>query len=85
MRNDIERILEDYEIDDPDGLSNDLQDYIKGQLEDAYNDLKDNIDSSLWDLEHQLSGIKMTKTLQQKMVWETVGHCEPEELNFVIK
>ena len=52
MRNDIERILEDYEIDDPDGLSNDLQDYIKGQLEDAYNDLKDDIDSSLWDLEH---------------------------------
>ena len=61
MRNDIERILEDYEIDDPDGLSNDLQDYIKGQLEDAYNDLKDDIDSSLWDLEHQLSGIKMTQ------------------------
>ena len=52
MKNDIERILEDYKIDDPDGLNNDLQDYIKGQLEDAYNDLKDDIDSSLWYLEH---------------------------------
>ena len=52
MKNDIERILEDYKIDDPDGLSNDLQDYLKGKLEDAYNGVKDNIDSSLWDLEH---------------------------------
>jgi len=52
MKNDIERILEDYKIDDPDRLNNDLQDYIKGQLEDAYNSLKDDIDSSLWDLEH---------------------------------
>lgn len=52
MKNDIERILEDYEIDDSDGLSNDLQDYLKGQLEDAYNDLKDDIDNNLWDLEH---------------------------------
>ena len=52
MKNDIERILEDYEIDDPDGLSNDLQDYLKGKPEDAYNDLKDDIDSSLWYLEH---------------------------------
>lgn len=60
MKNDIERILEDYEIDDPDGLSNDLQDYLKGRLEDAYNDLKDDIDSSLWDLKHQLGEVKMT-------------------------
>lgn len=52
MKNDIERILEDYKIDDPDGLSNDLQDYLKGKLEDAYNDLKDDIDNSLWYLEH---------------------------------
>ena len=52
MKNDIERILEDYEIDDSDGLSNDLQDYLKGQLEDAYNDLKDDININLWDLEH---------------------------------
>ena len=52
MKNDIERILEDYEIDDSDGLSNDLEDYLEGQLEDAYNDLKDDIDISLWDLKH---------------------------------
>ncbi|MDN5580867.1 MAG: hypothetical protein L0G21_09870 [Lactococcus raffinolactis] len=52
MKNDIERILEDYEIDDPDGLNNDLQDYLKGQLEDAYNDLKNDIDNSLWNLKH---------------------------------
>ena len=52
MKNDIEKILEDYEIDDSDGLSNDLQDYLKGQLEDAYNDLKDDININLWDLEH---------------------------------
>lgn len=35
MKNDIERILEDYEIDDSDGLNDDLQDYLEGQLEDA--------------------------------------------------
>jgi len=52
MKNDIEKILEDYKIDDSDGLSNDLQDYLKGQLEDAYNDLKDGIDNSLWNLKH---------------------------------
>lgn len=52
MKNDIEKILEDYEIDDSDGLSNDLQDYLEGQLEDAYNDLKDDIDNSLWNLKH---------------------------------
>ena len=52
MKNDIEKILEDYEIDGSDGLSNDLQDYLKGQLEDAYNDLKDDININLWDLEH---------------------------------
>lgn len=52
MKNDIEKILEDYEIDDSDGLSNDLQDYLKSQLEDAYNSLKDDINISLWDLEH---------------------------------
>jgi len=56
MKNDIERILEDYEIDDPDGLRNDLEDYlrdyVKSQLEDAYNDVKNDIDNSLWDLEH---------------------------------
>ena len=45
MKNDIERILEDYEIDDSDGFSNDLQDYLEGQLENAYNSLK-------WNLEH---------------------------------
>ena len=50
MKNDIEKILEDYKIDDSDGLSNDLQDYLEGQLEDAYNDLKDDIDNSLWIL-----------------------------------
>lgn len=52
MKNDIERILEDYEIDDLDGLSDDLQDYLEDQLEDAYNDIKDDIDHSLWDLKH---------------------------------
>jgi len=52
MKNDIERILEDYGIDDSDGLSDDLQDYLEGQLEDAYNNIKDYIDNSLWDLEH---------------------------------
>ena len=39
MKNDIERILEDYEIDDSDGLSNDLQDYLEGQLEDVNSTL----------------------------------------------
>lgn len=56
MKYDIERILEEYEINDPDGLSDDLQnyfqDYLKEQLEDAYNDLKDDIDNSLWGLRH---------------------------------
>lgn len=52
MKNDIERILEDYDIDDSDGLSDYLQDYLEGQLEDAYNNIKDYIDNSLWDLEH---------------------------------
>lgn len=39
MKNDIERILEDYGIDGSDRLSNDLENYLKGQLEDAYNNL----------------------------------------------
>lgn len=52
MKNDIEKILEDYEIDDSNGLSDDLQDYLEGQLEDAYNGLKDGIDNSLWNLKH---------------------------------
>lgn len=52
MKNDIEKILEDYEIDDSEGLSGDLQAYLEGQLEDAYNDLKDGIDIRLWNLKH---------------------------------
>lgn len=40
MKNNIEKILGDSDIDYSEGLSKDLQDYLKGQLEDAYNDLK---------------------------------------------